>query len=373
MTTRPGGLRHLAALLAPGGGRADFPAPGDQLGWDRLLATAAQHRLLPALWPAARAARALEEVPEPLRLAMADRLPPGRQLPAVVLADAHRANASRVADLLDQARSVLAHLNTTGIPAVPLKGVDALLVGRFHDPAVRTITDIDLLVHPSRASDAWASLRDLGYEPVDAPPAEHHLPPLVRPGRAGSVEVHSGVLRGRWRDLLGADGLLARARSADGAGLRLHRDDAVAVLVAHAHLQDEGRLLFDVPLRALHETAVLLGGGEPVDWSAVAARLHAGGAGSVVAGHLELTTRLFGGTSPVAAPPRARLLARTGTTLADHERIRALLGQVAFTSRSFSSERMTALHGGPAAGMGLWRTRVRHALAGARRRRASGS
>lgn len=363
--------RALAALLRPAGPLG--PQPADAADWDRLLAIADRHRLLPALWSSLAGAGALTPVPTAVRATLGARLGPARALPAMALEDAHRANAARVADLLEQAAEVVAAIADAGVVVVPVKGVDALWSGRYPDPAARTMTDLDLLVAPGHATAAWEVVQRLGYQPVAAAPAEHHLPPLVRPGRPGSVEVHTALLRGRWAGLLPADDVVARSRPADqGPGHRLHRDDAATILVAHAQLQDEQRLLLELPLRSLHETALALHHGEPVDWEAVAGRLAGGGAAGALHHHLALVEHLFGGRQPLPSPRAARRRAAVLVALADQRRLRRALGQVAFVPRALAPERMVALHGGAASGPGLWATRARHVAAGLSRRLTGG-
>jgi hypothetical protein len=237
------------------------------------------------------------------------------------------------------------------------------------------MTDLDLLVDADRAQQAWEHLRGLGYEPIGAVSAEHHLPALVCPGRPGSVEIHTALLRGRWRSFLAADAVLHRSTPELGRpGLRLHPDDAAAIQIAHAQLQDEGRVLLDLPLRAIHETALLLAGPQPspVDWRAVERAFVLGGAGAALRSHLRLVELLLGVSSPLAAGRRDRAHARAVLLLADRPRARQVASQVAFVPRSFSAERMTALHGGPGTGPRLWWTRGRHAVAGVRRRLEAG-
>jgi hypothetical protein len=362
----------LARLLRPAGPVGALPETS--VGWDGLLAAADRHRLVPALWSTLVHHGALAPVPAAVRTTLGSRLGAERALPAMALEDAHAANARRVADLLEQATEVVGAIAGQGVAVVPIKGTDALWRGRYRDPAARTMTDLDLLVPAEQAAAAWAAVQELGYRPVASAPADHHLPPLARPGRAGSVEVHTALLRGRWRDLLPAHAVLARRRPAsDGPGQRLHPDDAAAILVAHAQLQDEQRVLLELPLRSLHETALALAADAPVeadgvDWAALSARFAAGGAAAALHDHLALVADLFGVTPPIDLPRSSRRRAAILVALADRPRLQGALGQVAFLPRSLAADRMVALHGGAAHGPGLWATRARHAAAGAGRR-----
>lgn len=375
-TNRP--TRRLADLLRPTGPDLQAVPEGDA-GWERLLAVADRHRLVPALASAGLASGWLRPVPAGARAAIGERTGPLGPPPEVRLLEALDRNRDRIDSMLAQGLDVLEALDRAGVPAAPLKGLDALLRRRYPDPAARTMTDLDVLVPAGAAEAALAALAGAGFAPVDAPGAEHHLAPLARPGAPGSVEIHTGVLRGRWAAGLSADGLLDRSERAPAGepGRRLTATDAATVLVAHAQLQDEARVLLQLPLRALHETALLLAGpGEAqVDWAMVAERTAAigPGAGAALDEHLWLAAALFGSVPPLRIGEAARRHGRLVLAVADHPRLRAALGQLAFLPRSFSAERMVALHGGAPSGAGLWRTRARHAARGLRRRAGGGS
>lgn len=69
---------------------------------------------------------------------------------------------------ISEAENLLNRLNTGGIRAVPLKGID--LIERLGlDPATRPMSDIDFLVRTDQRAEAGLELRRLGYERHDAP------------------------------------------------------------------------------------------------------------------------------------------------------------------------------------------------------------
>lgn len=68
-------------------------------------------------------------------------------------------------------------LRTTGIPHIPLKGIDCLL-NLYQSKALRPMDDIDLLVHLSDAGPAESALLSLGYARITGPNAVHPSPYL---------------------------------------------------------------------------------------------------------------------------------------------------------------------------------------------------
>ncbi len=188
-------LRQLAALIHPGGVAA--PA-GPIAGSQELVAAAREHRV------AALLARALEARGE---LAGLD--------------DAARAALRRA--LLDQQQEraqldalgavAAAALDAAGIPFVALKGA-ALGAAHYPAPALRPMTDVDLLVAPGDKDRALAALAAAGF--VRPPPGQeafwaesfYNLPLDAPPGQAGKLELHWSIAqqgrhapmsRGSWR------------------------------------------------------------------------------------------------------------------------------------------------------------------------------
>ncbi len=368
---RAGERRLLAAALrpsGPGGGHASGPA------WDRqawagpsgpgALRLAAAHDLLPALWWAEQARGTWPVLPAEALEAVRARFSPGSTQPALLAQQAHHANQGRVADLLDQGAVVLEALEAAGILAVPLKGLHALRAGWWADPASRVMRDLDVLVDPTQSTAAEAVLSGLGYVGMASGHddyGDHELPARHRPGRAGSVELHTALVVSRWVGVLPADAVLA-------AGPILSTTDAVIHSIAHAQLHDEAHLLGRVPWRALHELAVLAVGqrGAEVDWDRVRRQFVGVGAGAALDAHLWLAIELF--DAPVPGPTH-RLRARghrwMGEALMAHPGWVPTYESAVFAPRALSAARMRQLHGdGP-----VWVLRGRHvarALAGAR-------
>ena len=217
----------LAAALrpiGPGGGTASESA-WHRRAWEGpsgpgALQLAADHDLLPALWRAELARGTWVELsPEALE-AVRSRFVGGTTQPALLAQYAHQINQARVADLLDQGSAVLDALAEAGIDAVPLKGLHALRAGWWADPASRVMRDLDILVGETQATAAEAVLSGSGYVPLasghDAY-GDHERPALHRPGRDGSVELHT-ALGG-----VALAGGPARRRRAGGGSAHVHQ------------------------------------------------------------------------------------------------------------------------------------------------------
>lgn len=141
-------------------------------------------------------------------------------------------------------------LQSAGIRAFPLKGA-ALMVGGYYPLAgLRTATDIDLLVAPSRIEDARILLTNLGYQSLpgrrDVRPRQrlanelNHLWPLRSPG-GSIIELHHRAFH-----------LAAHERDLD-----FQQISAKAVL----HTLDSGRTIelpspHDLALHLIHHTLI---------------------------------------------------------------------------------------------------------------------
>ena len=313
-------------------------------GWEGVLALAASHDLLPALWSAGRARGWWAPLPSDALRQVTDHFSGGRTQPPLLLQQAYEANRVRVADLTGQADAIVDHLEAAGIVPVPLKGLHALRAGWWTDPADRVMRDLDVLVAEDDAERAVGGLAGLGYVPLatgHTPEADHELPAVHLPGHAGSVELHTALAVRRWRAVLPAADVLA-------AGPPMSTTHAVIHSIAHAQLHDEAHLLGRIPLRALHELSVVTAGqrGEDVDWPGVRAAFRRVAAEPALDAHLHLARSLFGAAVP---PPVGRMRAAVHTrlcrTLLGRPSVASTYEKAAFLPRALSAERMRALYG----------------------------
>jgi hypothetical protein len=346
-------LDVLCSALRPtlqGGARP----PDDQ--WDGALRLAAGHDLLPALWSAGRERGWWTALPTDALAQVVAHFAPGSTHPPLVLQQAYDANRLRESDLSDQGSVILEYLASAGIVAVPLKGLHALMAGWWPDPADRVMRDLDILVSKDDAGPASQCLASLGYLPFatgHTAAADHELPAVALPGRAGSVELHTALVVSRW------SAVLSGAEILDGGPL-MSSTDAVIHSIAHAQLHDEAHLLARIPLRALHELMILAAGprGDEIDWTRVRTSFRRVSAEAALDAHLRQARSLFGASVP---PPVGRLRPsahdRLCRTLVSRPPLASIYERTAFLPRGLSTERMHELHGPGSP----WISRVRHA------------
>jgi hypothetical protein len=330
-------LRRLGAVLAPAGPPAGIT---DADLDDELLAVADRHDLLPAVRSALASTGATGTVEQ--------------------LRTAHRRNLARTLVLAQEVKDLLASLDAAGIPAAPLKGIDAVLEDVYADPGSRTMSDLDVLVDPAQGDAAAEVLADLGYEPVmDELPDHHHLTPVAAPGRVGIVEVHIGLQDRRSPAFLDAEGVLERARPAgDRPGLRLDRTDAATHLIDHAqHAAARRRLVLDV--RSFHETSLVLDRVPAVDWDVVRDRFARAGIVERFDAHLAATAELFAVEPPVALGATGRWVARRELFVDDHPLVGLVDRPSAHLAR-LSRARMERYYARPLPGAEVWRARARY-------------
>lgn len=89
-------------------------------------------------------------------------LPPGEQK---ALQRAYADNARRNLILENELHRILAGFDRDHIPIMPIKGAISLLDPLYPSPALRVMSDLDLLVQPDRQEAARACLTAMGYQP----------------------------------------------------------------------------------------------------------------------------------------------------------------------------------------------------------------
>jgi len=151
--------------------------------WDAVLTMAEQHALNPLLYTHLRAAQ----------VSLAPLV--SHRLQGLYVR--HR-RSNRI--YLQALSEIIGALSRCGIDARVLKG-PALMNLVYADPALRPVSDLDLLVPPQRAIDAQQVLAALGYSATERQrPASlrvhHHLPPVTRSidGLLVHVEIHHDAL-----------------------------------------------------------------------------------------------------------------------------------------------------------------------------------
>ena len=205
--------------------------------------------------------------------------------------------------LLARAEQALDLLLDAGIVPIALKGLDTLhrFYGRFDE---RTLDDVDLLVPREKVGRALDVLERAGWESLPGPQRDHYLRsshhlPLRGPGPVVvDFEIHWNLVQER-RYRLRPEELFERAAPLDVSGrrvLRLEDHDLAAHLLLHhfTHYFDR-RLKWSIDLAELARQPGF-------DWTVVADRIRAWGAGAPVGMSLLHLNKLF----PDLVPGNAR-------------------------------------------------------------------
>jgi hypothetical protein len=222
-------------------------------------------------------------------------IPPGVMLK---LRAAYLANAAQNVRLYHELGQILGTLRKEKIAVVVLKGAHLAEVV-YGNIALRTMIDLDLLVHKSDLARTAASLLELGYSfhgchDIDACCRKHHhLPAFVRPG-ATCIEVHWAISPPTSPFTIDVAGLWERARPSVIAGtetLVLSTEDLLLHLCIHASHNHEG---FVLGLRPICDvSATILRHRHEIDWERLRIRAREWGVGNCVCLTLRLARELL--------------------------------------------------------------------------------
>lgn len=201
VSARPEHALLLAVARGALGAARDSAPPVDGVDWDAFLALATRNRLLSH---AHRLLEARGEVPDGVRQ---------------MLRDEYQANGRRALARAAELRTLVAAMRDAGIRAVAYKG-PALAVRAYGHLALRTYSDLDLLVAPADVPEAGRVLEGRGYVAAHRfSPAQDAVfrrtdgdYPYHHPHTASLVELHCHVSSARFGVSLPAEQLIARAR-----------------------------------------------------------------------------------------------------------------------------------------------------------------
>ncbi len=115
----------------------------------------------------------------------------------------HQANTERNEQFRQVLEAILIEFERYGISNVLLKGAATFCDHLYPAPGDRMMGDLDILVEPRLAGEAWALLRDLGFREETRVTRSsrsrfrgnglHHLPRVNLPGTPVDVELHTSV------------------------------------------------------------------------------------------------------------------------------------------------------------------------------------
>jgi len=185
-----------------------------------------------------------------------------------------RAEAAAMLKLVATTLRVFDLLSRQGIRVIPLKGVAYATLGtQFPFFRFRSSGDIDLLVEPGAAEQAWRILVEAGFQKIATPsvhPDHHHLPTLVGDFQV-PVEIHSAASL-FWSEALSWERLGQRTRSVTWHGCQIEVASTTE-LCWHALIHSLGDGAAGCRLRNFLTVAALLRD-EALDWELLVTRLN---------------------------------------------------------------------------------------------------
>lgn len=199
--------------------------------------------------------------------------------------------------LYNELAKVIQALHQEGIQVIVLKGAD-LAKNIYNNIALRTMSDLDILVRKTDLVKTDEALRKIGYYQSEGEIAQHyHLPPFFKEG-AIPIEVHWHIERPFNPFAIEIEALWKRARLATIAGnevLVLSPEDLLLHLCVHAAFHH----LFQIGLRSLYDIAeVVHRYQDNLEWQAVCWRTQQWGANNSVYLALYLAKTLVGAAVP---------------------------------------------------------------------------
>jgi hypothetical protein len=199
--------------------------------------------------------------------------------------------------VLAAAGEAIGRLADAGIRVAALKGLH-LAAAVYDNPALRKMTDVDLLVPPDQVDAARAVLLEAGYESDGADdPTIHHVAPLVK-ARAAPIELHRDLSATRNPFRLEVAPMWARMVpiSVDGhPALGLGTEDLLIHLCVHAVYGH--RCL--VPLRNIFDVVMVVErSGPALRWEALEAAARETRTERALFCGLSLAREMFGAAIP---------------------------------------------------------------------------
>jgi hypothetical protein len=313
--TAPDLIQLLCQALTAHSIPVDMQADLQQLNledWKALIYLADQHNLTPIIYQQLRESKEELDIPPDI----ADRM-----------RRAYLSNAARNTYFLHETGRILQAFSEAGLPAIGLKGV-FLLENVYPNIALRSMSDLDLMVKKSDVTKALAIIQKLGFLPTnffdiqDVNIDIKHVPPFVK-GEGPFLELHWTLLEENEPFTIKTDGIWQRAQPALIAGvdaLALSPEDLIVHLCIHLTYQH----YLTLGLRGLYDIAEVLRiyNGQ-IDWRTMEGIAHTWGAERVLWLTLALAHEVLAAEIPpsllarrqpqgwVLTEARAQLLERT--------------------------------------------------------------
>jgi hypothetical protein len=270
----------------------------NKVNWERVVELANVELVTPALWSGLEKAGLQEVLDDEVRS---------------YLSELHSLNCHRNTAIRRQVEEIVRSFNQIGIEPLLLKGAALMFANTHGDPAVRVMTDVDIMVRKDDLPRVVERISTLGYSTMEREVTDngcsHHYPPMFRAGEPATVELHTRLgddiddrmlltVPEIWRDSIrmSGNGLTCRFMS---------WSHALFYNVIHSELHHEGFERGRILLRNLLDLAVMcrLHAAE-IDWTDIETRIKSPHLGRVLRSYLHMGSRLFGASVPAAIEAR---------------------------------------------------------------------
>lgn len=139
--------KYLCDMLSAAIRDSKAPFPSDAVDWEWLFKTAGEHQIIPLLYPVVREISQSSKGPDESMLRK------WKNITLISAADQNR----RVKEI----SKVLSEFSKRQIPVIVLKGL--VVRDYYPNPALRTMSDVDLLIHSENSELAKEILRNFNY------------------------------------------------------------------------------------------------------------------------------------------------------------------------------------------------------------------
>jgi Uncharacterised nucleotidyltransferase len=214
--------------------------------------------------------------------------------------------AGRNAVHFRQTSQIVRELAARDIPVMLLKGMH---LARFvyADPGLRSMADVDIMVHPEHLAEVEQVFLEHGFGPLPRPDLtewcsrNYHLAKLWKEG-APEVEVHWKIERPTSPFRIEPEDLWQRSRAAtlDGAPVRLLSPEDLLLHLA-LHLSYHHRFRRSALKGLVDMTTVIATEGSRINWQALVERAIAWGASGYLYTTLRLAADMLGAPVPASA------------------------------------------------------------------------
>lgn len=171
-----------------------------------------------------------------------------------------RLNRSRNERLQHEAMEIAAILNEIDVVPVFLKGAAGLLTGLHDDPAVRVMSDLDVVVPAEFSNRCRKHLVARGYEraPTLPHPRQKGIDTYVRASSTAPIDLHHEVMEYRYQNLLSGSEIIGEsvAHSRDGIRFAIPSPThQIIINIGQSQLNDHAYWYGNLALRTIYDFA----------------------------------------------------------------------------------------------------------------------